>query len=90
MKKQKHVPARDGGSGVHLRRAAARRGKDRIAAPARKRVRAVRAAAVHDDHLVPARAKRREGLQRGGNARRLVQARNDDGDLHFASFSDQS
>jgi hypothetical protein len=48
--------------------------------------RAVFAATVGDDHLVAANAQRRERLERGANARRLVQRRDDDRE----SFSDQS
>jgi hypothetical protein len=73
-------------AGVHLRGAAARRDDDPVAERRGEMRRAVFAATVGDDHLVAANAQRRERLERGANARRLVQRRDDDRE----SFSDQS
>ena len=50
-------------AGVHLRRAAARRGEDAVGERRGERCRAVRAAAVDDDHLGTARAKRRRAAR---------------------------
>jgi len=72
--------------GIHLRGAAARRDHDPVAESGGELARRVFAAAVDDDHLVAAPAKRRERLQRGADAGRLVQRRDDDRE----SFSDQS
>ena len=71
---------------VHLRGAAARRGDDPVAESGGELTRRVFAAAVDDDHLVAAPAKRRERLERGADSGRLVQRRDDDRE----SFSDQS
>ena len=57
-----------------------------IAKPGRELRRAVAAAAVGHDHLVAARPQRRERLERGADAARLVQRGDDDRE----SLSDQS
>ena len=89
---EQQPPARGGGGTcVHLARAAARRLQYAIGEPGSKLAGTVLTAAVHDDDLVPPRAQRRQRMQRLRDGRRLVQRRNDDGDLHCrTSFSDQS
>jgi hypothetical protein len=86
MQEHQHVTLRLACAGVHLQRAAARRGQHAIAKTLGERRRPVVAAAVDDDDLVPALAERRERLQRGADAGGLVQRRDDD----RKSFSDQS
>lgn len=86
MQENKHIPPGLSRAGVHLRGAAARRDHDPVAESGGELARRVFAAAVDDDHLVAAPAKRRERLQRGADAGRLVQRRDDDRE----SFSDQS
>jgi hypothetical protein len=78
VQEQQDVSPRLARAGVHLRCAAARSGEHAIAQPGRERRGAVLAAAVDDDHLVAARAQRRERLERAADSRRLVQRRDDD------------
>lgn len=86
MQEKQDVSPRLTRPGVHLRCAAARRDDYPVAERRGEAYGAVVAAAVGDDHLVAARAQRRERLERGADARRLVQRRDDDRE----SFSDQS
>ena len=86
MQKQQYVSARGAGAGIHLHTPAPRRTHQQIAHARRKLRRAVRAAAVRHDHLVPASAQRRERLERVADPRRLVQRGDDD----RKSLSDQS
>src|SRR5688572_18423153 len=78
------------GAGVHLKGAAPWRGDETVATAGGALHRAVAAAAVGQDQLVAAAAQRRERLEGCVDALRLVQGRDDDRDLHLASFSDQS
>ena len=55
VQEEQHVARRDVGAGVHLARAAARRGEDAVGERPRRVRRAVAAAAVDDDDLVAAR-----------------------------------
>jgi len=86
MEEEQDVPPRLPGAGIHLRGATARRDHHPVAESRCEPGSAVLAAAVDDDHLVAARAQRRERLERGADARRLVQRRDDDRE----SFRDQS
>ena len=86
MQKQQHVSGRLAGPGVHLHGAAARGDDDAVAEAGGELARGILAAAVDDDHFMTATAQRRERLQRGADARRLVQRRDDDRE----SFSAQS
>ena len=86
MQEDKDLAPRLARAGVHLRGTAARRDDDPVAESRGKLRRAVFAAAVGDDHLVAARAQRRERLERGADAGGFVQRRDDDRE----SFSDQS
>ena len=75
MEEYQNVAARLARTRVHLGRATARGDYQAIAKRAREIRRAVVAAAVHHDDL---RAQRRERLERGADARRLVQHRHHD------------
>jgi hypothetical protein len=63
---------------IHLRCAAAWRADHAVALSARQVGGTIVAAAVGDDHLVAASAQRRQRLERGADAGRLVQRRQDD------------
>src|SRR5688500_4317675 len=86
MKEEQRLAGGKRGAGIHLPGSAARRGYHAIAEALRQLRRAVRAAAVGDDDLVPACAQRRQREQRRTNHLRLVQRGDDDGE----SLSDQS
>jgi hypothetical protein len=79
MKKDKHIAAAERGSGIQCRAAVARTGDHAIGEGLRQRRAAVAAAAVDHDHVGTAGPQRRECLQCGGDDRRLVEHRNDDG-----------
>src|SRR5262245_51852709 len=63
---------------VHLDRATARGNEQMIAKRSSKLARAILAAAVDDNDLVSRGAQRRERLERGADARGLVENRHDD------------
>ena len=79
MEEQQHFPPRDAGAGVHLRAASALGLDYPIGMGAGELGSPVLAAAVDHDHLGAALPKRRKGLQRACDDRRLVERRNDDG-----------
>jgi hypothetical protein len=61
-----------------LQSATPRAGDDAVAQSGGELARAVAAAAVGDDDLVPARAQRRQGFERAADPRRFIQRRDDD------------
>ena len=86
MQEQEHVARCRARSRIHLQRPSARRFDDSVTEPGRHLGRAIAAAAIHENDFMAARAQRRERLERGTDAARLVQRGDDD----RKSFSDQS
>lgn len=86
MQEEQHAAVCDARAGVHLRRAAARRGQHAIAKTLGQRGGAIVASAIDEDDFVAAPSERRERLERGTDAGGFVQRRDDD----RKSFSAQS
>jgi len=90
MQEQQGIPLRHGGAGVHLP-CPSRRGRQHDIRQARGQFRrAIRAAAVHHDHLMARAPQPLERRQAGGDHQRLVQGGQDDGEFHRAAFRRQS
>jgi hypothetical protein len=79
-----------GGAGVHLHGPAPWCADEAVATTGGALDGIVAAPAIGEDQLVAAAAQRGKRLERCVDALRLVQSRDDDRDLHRASFSDQS
>ena len=82
VQEEQDVARRRVGAGVHLGRAAARRGEDAIGERPRRVRRAVAAAAVDDDDLVARGAKRLQRRERRADAGGFVERGDDHRELH--------
>jgi len=87
VQEQQYVALRYTGAGVHLLGAPACGHDDAVGERAGEGERVIATAAVGDNHLDAAGAKRRQRRERGFDLRGLVQHRHDDGEFHHSAAS---